>query len=133
MIDPLSVACPHCLSLAGEPCVLVHIGAGQPHHTPHEAREERARAVVQAATTEPPPPPVPPEYEAIARALEDHAAALRDLGRYGPRALGEGEDPVDALWDLATTLEGKAREVDSLAHALEVEISARLLAREGTA
>lgn len=66
-------------------------------------------------------PSVPPEYEAIAAKLEEHARALRDLGRYGANALGEGETVYDALWGISDALVDVERDIDAIAERLANE------------
>ena len=68
--------------------------------------------------------PVPPEWEAIAARLDEEAHMLRELGRYGQRALGEGEDLVQALWALADRLGEVGDEIDCIAHRIDEDESA---------
>jgi len=62
---------------------------------------------------------VPPEFEALAAQLEQEAHMLRELGRYGQRALGEGEDLVQALWDLVDRLGVVGDEIDRIAYRID--------------
>lgn len=68
-------------------------------------------------------PRVPEAYERIAAQLEAHARRLRELGRYGRRALGEGEDVLDALWQLADEVSDTETEIDRLADAIDAEMT----------
>jgi len=61
------------------------------------------------------------QLEAIAAELEQEAHTLRELGRYGQRALGEGEDLADALWGIADRLDEVGDEIDRIAHRLDRE------------
>src|SRR5690606_8044422 len=61
------------------------------------------------------------QLEAIAAQLAIEAHTLRELGRCGQRALGEGEYLVDALWGIADRLDEVGDEIDRIAHRLDRE------------
>lgn len=54
--------------------------------------------------------------EALAARLDEEAHLLRELGRYGQRALGEGEDLVDVLWEISDRLREVEYEIDRIAY-----------------
>ena len=57
--------------------------------------------------------------EEIARLLDDEAHTLRELGRYGARALGEGERLPEALWGVSAHLVEAAEAIDRIAHRID--------------
>ena len=55
------------------------------------------------------------ELEALAARLDEETRLLRELGRYGQRALGEGEHLVQALWEICDRLREVEYGIDHIA------------------
>ena len=53
--------------------------------------------------------------EALAARLDEEVRLLRELGRFGRRALGEGENLVGALWGVCDRLREVEYEIDHVA------------------